>query len=53
MAQRETCGNDYDTAFVIKVVVGSEHTFDSFECAIQHLRSSMQALRHGNHRSWR
>jgi hypothetical protein len=30
----ETCGNDYDKAFKV-VKDGKEHTFDSFECAIQ------------------
>ena len=29
----ENCGNDYDKAFKI-VMSGQEHTFDSFECAI-------------------
>ena len=29
----ETCGNDYDKAFVI-VMNGVSHVFDSFECAI-------------------
>lgn len=32
----ETCGNDYDKAFRIHMN-GSEHVFDSFECAIQAL----------------
>lgn len=32
----EVCGNDYDKAFT--VLIGNEqHTFDSFECAIQAL----------------
>jgi len=34
MAQCETCGNDYDKAFQVKMN-GSMHTFDSFECAIR------------------
>lgn len=34
MPQCETCGNDYDKAFVISQG-GEKHTFDSFECAIQ------------------
>ncbi len=34
--QCEVCGNDYDQAFQV-VVRGAEHTFDSFECAIQAL----------------
>jgi hypothetical protein len=37
VAQCEVCGNDYDKAFVIKAADGSEHTFDSFECAVQQL----------------
>lgn len=36
MAKCEVCGNDYDKAFQV-VRDGSEHTFDSFECAIQAL----------------
>ncbi|MEX2125853.1 MAG: hypothetical protein WD795_18335 [Woeseia sp.] len=36
MSQCETCGNDYDKTFVVKAF-GEEHTFDSFECAIQAL----------------
>lgn len=32
----ETCGNRYDKAFTIRMG-GSEHVFDSFECAIQAL----------------
>lgn len=32
----ETCGNDYDKAFVVRAY-GESHTFDSFECAIQAL----------------
>jgi hypothetical protein len=36
MSQCETCGNDYDKAFVIRYGE-EEHTFDSFECAIQAL----------------
>lgn len=32
----ETCGNDYDRAFEIRMG-GSTHTFDSFECAIHAL----------------
>jgi hypothetical protein len=39
MAQCETCGNDYDKAFQVKMN-GSTHTFDSFECAIQALAPS-------------
>jgi hypothetical protein len=36
MAVCETCGNDYDKAFEVKMS-GKAHTFDSFECAIQKL----------------
>lgn len=34
MATCETCGNDYDKAFDIRIG-GETHTYDSFECAIQ------------------
>jgi Rieske Fe-S protein len=33
MTQCEVCGNDYDKSFTV-TMAGSEHTFDSFECAI-------------------
>jgi hypothetical protein len=33
MARCETCGNEYDKTFVV-TMNGTEHTFDSFECAI-------------------
>jgi hypothetical protein len=36
MALCETCGNDYDKAFMV-VMADASHTFDSFECAIQAL----------------
>jgi hypothetical protein len=36
MAVCDTCGNDYDKAFEVKMQ-GRTHTFDSFECAIQKL----------------
>lgn len=36
MAVCETCGNDYDKAFEVRMN-GVEHTFDSFECAISAL----------------
>jgi len=36
MAQCETCGNEYDTAFEV-VVADTSYMFDSFECAIQAL----------------
>lgn len=34
MAKCESCGNDYDKAFVVKKG-NEEHVFDSFECAIR------------------
>jgi hypothetical protein len=37
VAQCEVCGNDYDKACVIRAADGSEHTFDSFECAVHQL----------------
>jgi hypothetical protein len=33
MARCDVCGNDYDKAFQINAV-GTTHTFDCFECAI-------------------
>jgi hypothetical protein len=33
----EVCGNEYDKAFRVRSADGSEHTFDSFECAIHEL----------------
>ena len=36
MTRCETCGNDYDKTFTI-VKDGTEHVFDSFECAVQAL----------------
>lgn len=36
MAQCEVCGNDYDKSFQVNMH-GSNHTFDSFECAIHAL----------------
>ena len=36
----ETCGNTYDKAFKITTSDGSEHVYDSFECAIQALAPS-------------
>jgi hypothetical protein len=32
----EVCGNEYDKAFTV-TILGTTHTFDSFECAIQAL----------------
>ena len=37
MAVCETCGNDYDKPLFIRTGTGSEHVFDSFECAIHAL----------------
>ena len=39
MARCETCGNDYDKSFDV-FMMGTKHTFDSFECAIQALAPS-------------
>ena len=36
MATCELCGNDYDKTFDV-VIAGTQHTFDSFECAIHAL----------------
>ena len=36
MAKCEVCGNHYDKSFTVNLG-GHEHTFDSFECAIQAL----------------
>jgi hypothetical protein len=36
MGTCETCGNEYDKAFQVKMN-GTTHTFDSFECAIHAL----------------
>ncbi len=37
MARCEVCGNQYDKTFTITTPEGSQHTFDSFECAIHAL----------------
>ena len=37
MKKCEVCGNEYDKAFTVTENDGSEHTFDSFECAIHAL----------------
>jgi hypothetical protein len=34
MATCEVCGNEYDKSFKL-IIGGQQHTFDSFECAIQ------------------
>jgi hypothetical protein len=39
MATCDTCGNDYDKAFEVRLA-GRNYTFDSFECAIQALAPS-------------
>lgn len=36
MAVCETCGNDYDRAFEVRMD-GRSHIFDSFECAVHAL----------------
>lgn len=36
MGKCETCGNQYSTTFTV-TLEGTEHEFDSFECAIQKL----------------
>ena len=38
----ETCGNDYDRTFEVKME-GRSHTFDSFECAVQALAPTCPA----------
>jgi hypothetical protein len=35
MPRCELCGNDYDRTFLVTTADGAEHTFDSFECAVQ------------------
>ena len=47
----ETCGNDYDKSFEIKMA-GAVHMFDSFECAIEKLaprcaHCNVRVLGHG------
>jgi hypothetical protein len=37
MARCDVCGNDYDKAFRVTMVDGTDGTFDSFECAIHRL----------------
>lgn len=34
MAKCDSCGNEYDKAFELRIA-GKTYTFDSFECAIQ------------------
>jgi len=36
----ETCGNNYEQAFVVQLPSGARHVFDSFECAINRLAPS-------------
>ncbi|MFW6060875.1 MAG: hypothetical protein ACODAQ_11900 [Phycisphaeraceae bacterium] len=33
----EQCGNDYDKTFTLTLHDGSEHTFDSIECAAERI----------------
>lgn len=40
MAVCELCGNDYDKAFRIVDAGGTDHVFDSFECAVATLAPS-------------
>jgi hypothetical protein len=40
MAKCEVCENDYDKAFEV-IAAGKHHTFDSFECAIHALGSTV------------
>ena len=37
MGTCEQCGNNYDKTFTVMMADGAEHTFDSFECAIEKL----------------
>ena len=37
MTTCEVCGNHYDKAFRVVAADGSEHVFDSFECAVHRL----------------
>lgn len=39
----KTCGNEYEKAFTVTTSDGSEHVFDSFECAIHALAPSCDA----------
>ena len=39
----KTCGNEYEKAFTVTMSDGSEHVFDSFECAIHALAPSCDA----------
>ena len=41
MAVCESCGNDYDRAFEVRMN-GAAHVFDSFECAIHRLAPSCE-----------
>jgi hypothetical protein len=50
MPKCEVCGNDYDKSFEV-IAAGVRHTFDSFECAIQSMRTprlSGDRTRHGS-----
>ncbi|SNR55803.1 hypothetical protein SAMN06265360_11018 [Haloechinothrix alba] len=56
MATCETCGNDFEQAFEVRMPDGSGHTFDSFECAISRLAPTCAHCRcriigHGVHTS--
>jgi hypothetical protein len=47
----ETCGNDYDKAFQVRLN-GEDHIFDSFECANPGPRAEMPALWNARCRPW-
>ncbi|MCA1732840.1 MAG: hypothetical protein LC732_04485, partial [Acidobacteria bacterium] len=42
-AKCDVCGNVYDKAFRLIDAAGTEHTFDSFECAIHRLAPTCEA----------
>ena len=51
MARCDTCGNDYELSFEV-IAAGEQHTFDSFECAINMLapvcdRCGVRIMGHG------
>ena len=48
----ETCGNDYDKAFQVRLN-GQDHIFDSFECANPGPRAEMPALWNARCRPWK
>lgn len=40
MGKCENCGNEYSKAFTVRTAEGSEHVFDSFECAARTIAPS-------------